>query len=206
MRHADAVIRRQLLGAGQALKVLVRPVALLHGGRQESLGRGAVVAPELAGHKAAGHRGVGEDGDLLLGQPLAVLRVLGAGDGDAAAPAVLNLVGQGVVRAHGAEAVHAVFGGEGVGLAETLHGPVGRAVDADLPFLLELVQHGDDFAHRHIGIVAVEHVNVNIFAVELRKRIIKITEQVKRRHALAIEIGVAALGEDHGLVHAAAIL
>ena len=43
-----------LLGAGEALEVLIRPVALLHELREESCRGLSVVAAELAGHETAG--------------------------------------------------------------------------------------------------------------------------------------------------------
>lgn len=56
--HTHAVLHGKLLGTGEALKVLLRPIALLGGFGEEGRSAVPVIALEFAGDKAAGESGI----------------------------------------------------------------------------------------------------------------------------------------------------
>ena len=138
---------------------------------------------------------------MVSGVPLAVGLVLRAGDGHAsAAPGVAQLIGEAEVGAGHGEGLQAVLEGVVIGLLRALNRPVRAAESADLALVVEAVEHFDDGANRHRGVVAVEHIDVQMVGLELRQRVVGVVEDVKVRHALAPAVVMRALGEDDHLV------
>ena len=105
-----------------------------------------------------------------------------------------------LVADHGEVAAPITFGVL-PGLQQARQRPVGDSEDGHSPGRLVLVQHVDDFAHRHVGVVAVHQPYVGVLHAEAVQ-----ARQQLARDALRRAIGgIAAFLEHHHLVtHAAA--
>ena len=192
-----------MLHSVQALEVLLVAIAGHAELIQVAFETVQIVTAEASAEEAAGQAGPGEERRALRGVPGARLRVGGAADGDAVLPRFLHLVGQAEVGAAGHERREPVFVRVFIRRLEAGHRPVGAAEGADAARVFVLVEHLDDGADRHVGVVPVEQVEVDVVELEAGQRIVDVGRDVEGGDAAAVAAVVRALADDdHVLAHA----
>lgn len=78
--------------------------------------------------------------------------------------------------------------------------PVRPAEDADFARRFVLVEDFDNRSNRHIGVIAMEDVEVDEISAEAGKGVVQVCLNIERGHTLAVGIVVCAFGHDHDLI------
>ena len=81
-----------------------------------------------------------------------------------------------------------------VGLGNPLMGPVGAAECTDLPLGMQAVEDLHNLSHRHLGIVPVQKINIDVIRPEVSQRLSQILADILLVDTLSAKgTGVPAL-------------
>ena len=127
-------------------------------------------------------------------------------EADAVEPGRDLLHGQAELGAAGDEGGQPVGRGVFVDLLQAFDAPVGAAVGVDLARLLRRVERLNNRTDRLAGIIAMQHIQVDMIDFEARQAVVEIGLDVERRHPFAVLAVVRAFAQDDDLItHAAAV-
>ena len=93
-----------------------------------------------------------------------------------------------------------------VGLLQAFGGPVGAAVSVDLAGLFRCVKGLYNWADRLVGVVAVQHIQVDAVDLEAGEAVVEVGLDVVGRDPFAVLAVVRAFAEDDDLVAHAALI